>query len=705
MMNSIWQFSWKDEKENRDRAQQFSPAATDTENFFDQIRNDGKNKIDFNGVKLSYRRGQHRFARDVMTAIRDNQILLVQAGVGIGKSMGYLIPILHSFNRANDFNNVVISTSNIALQQQLLTDINFISNLLGIKVNAVIAKGINNYACLKRIEELLVVSNAKDKKLLLELRNEMQTKETVDRDEIKEVSDTVWQQIQMKSRGACSNCRYSKNCLYRKISQQLSKADIIVTNHGNFVKSVKEASDFFLNADMFVFDEAHKLEDSIRSMNANTLELMMISDAINYYINQGLLKNSQSVKNALELIRNTDKLFTNIKEKVSYSLDNNYPKDQNVENTDYDKIPFISDYYDKEFMEFIHSIMKGLDRLIKDIDSARNREGYYYHEGYYYNDLMKKKLKEFLLVFKDIVKRDKSENIYWINYDQKNPIHIGYVSKSNINITQSIFSRGIPIVCTSGTLLDANRSYNYFKKGLAFDKIRFANQTIVDGRAYESPYNYDRNSIFYYDTTIANPKNYQDYVQELIVKVEKLIRATNGRSLVLFTSKSTMEVVYRVLKQHEFDFELMMQGEASNSQLCRNFEKNVKSCLFATGSFWEGIDIAGKALCNVIITRLPFANVDAIMEYKTSEYSKKDAFEMVYINDMMRKLTQGVGRLIRSSRDKGVVCCLDSRIKNYIDIIRDCTPYTQFTTEIQDVFDFSERYITNRDNPHRVKKI
>ena len=687
----MYDFMWKEDSQ----ALELKNATSKVERFFEKIKSGEKGDLIAGGVKLSYRVGQHRFARDVMTAIRDNQILLVQAGVGIGKSIGYLVPVIETIHQVKSFNSVVISTSNIALQQQLLMDIQFVSRLLGIDIKATIAKGVNNYACLKRIDDLISISDREDKALLFYLREEMEMNHTIDRDELREVSDDIWKQIQIKSRGACSRCSYSRNCLYRNISKSVSKSDIVITNHGNFVKSVIDDRDYINEADMFIFDEAHQLENAISGIEQGILNLSMIHFQINYYIVNCWLEKDSEIENASLLIHEIDKLFSNIRKSASLHFRKNNQEGRNLKIMDCDRISFDNNSVAK----IAKSIAKKLDKFILDITYRKKQI------GNYNQDARLNVLKEYLDVFRDMAKGMESDNIYWADYYRNNKIHIGYVSKSNINITQNIFGRGIPIVCTSGTLLDANGGYHYFKNGLSFDQIRFNNQTVVDGRTYFSPYNYAKNSLFYYDNEVANPKNYIKYVQDLVVKIEKLLRVTNGRSLVLFTSKSTMESVYKELEKREFDFKLLLQGTMSNSQICSKFQSDVKSCLFATGAFWEGIDIAGKSLCNVIITRLPFANVDAVTESRAAEFSKGQAFRMVYLNDMAQKMAQGIGRLIRSSRDKGIICCLDSRCENYIDVIKSCTPYTNFTRDIEDVYEFSSKYIINRDGKRKVKKL
>lgn len=684
----MFNFMWNDDK----RELELKLATNSVEKFFDDIRINVKTKKLANGVKLTYRLGQHRLARDIMTAIRDNQVLLIQAGVGMGKSISYLVPILYTLKESKEFNRVVIGTSNIVLQQQLLTDINFISNLIGIEIKAVIAKGINNYVCLRRLEELIHSTNNTDKEQLLKLIKEIEAKKTIDKDELSKVSNDIWDQIKLKNRGKCSNCTYSRNCLYRNITKDILNANIVVTNHGNFVRCIIDDREYIQTADMFVFDEAHKLKNAIQGIDEGTLNLGIIRHNINYYIENNILNSNTSVKNAIDLLKEVDNLFSNIRSKTSYYFNKNTQIDRDIKITDCDKLPLkVIGLKDN-----IQSIIKKLEKLIKDANKM----------GYYKDRYRITYLEEYLEIFKDLAKGNDSQYIYWVNYYRNNKIHIGYVSKSNINITQNIFGKGIPILCISGTMLDANGSYNYFKQGLSLDKVDFDNnQSVVDGRIFPSPYDYENNTLFYYDTNIANPNDYNQYITDLASKVSELIRATNGRTLVLFTAKSTMETVYHIVTQANYDFNIFLQGTMSDSQICKKFESDVKSCLFATGSFWEGIDISGKSLCNVIITRLPFDNVDAITEDMASKFSKKEAFKMVYLNNMAQKLAQGMGRLIRKKNDKGIICCLDSRCENYISVIKRCTPYCNFTNDIQDVYEFSKKYITNRDGKRKIKKL
>ena len=157
----MYGFLWAEDREKA----YYDEAQKKMDIFFERLDN-GKKYTEINGYKLSYRAGQHKFASDVMKAIRDKELLLIQAGVGIGKSMGYLIPIFSTYNNVDTFESIIISTSNIGLQQQLLMDINKLSSMLGIKIEATIAKGISNYACIAKIDyKLCFVYSLKDSPL------------------------------------------------------------------------------------------------------------------------------------------------------------------------------------------------------------------------------------------------------------------------------------------------------------------------------------------------------------------------------------------------------------------------------------------------------------------------------------------------------------------------------------------------------------
>ena len=662
---------------------EFETTARYVEDFFPNFYD---KKRTFNGVVLKYRRGQSRFARQIMSAIRENQILVIQAGVGIGKTVGYLIPLFYTYQNVREMEHFVISTSNIGLQQQLLTDINMISNMLGIQLNAVIAKGINNYACINRIQHALRDSrNSEDEKAIIQsILSEINEKNTIDKDEIRKVGDEVWELIKLKNRGACSKCSYAKTCLYRKIANEVNKANIVVTNHNIFAKSILEGRTFVKHADVVISDEAHQFENAIREIQGGTLSRDKIASLLNE-IRERIIPGSDRLRNdyIYDTIGYINSFFGYIgRKEYDYYCNSAHINELVSDIVGLDKLPLHINSSDKR----INLIMNRLNEILNFVKDSNYRSNYV--------DYLKEQLEKWIYILKDMALKDDSKNIYWIDFFGKNKGNIGYTSKKVSDVTNKLLSLHVPVIFTSGTLSDSDDTYGYFKNGLALGET---NKN--DATAIPSPYNYEANSLFYYDKNISDPnENHQQYLNDLVVKITELLNITHGRTLVLFTSKSDMNYVYSHLDKNNFDFDILLQGqEKSNHQLYTEFAKKSKTCLFSTGA-WEGLDVKGKSLSSVIITRLPFATDNAIMQYKQREY-KNDNDSSVFINDMIQKLAQGTGRLNRSSTDKGIICCLDSRFSKYAKYIQRVLPFTYYTDDLGEADEFAKKNITNMDGP------
>lgn len=661
-------FIWQEDK----KKMMYDKALSDTCELIRKLSNIRK-------LGFSRREDQYLFAKDVMMAIRDNKILIVQAGVGLGKSMGYIVPILSSYSNVNDFNKVIISTSNIALQQQLLTDINRISRLLKIDIRAGIAKGLNNYACLKRMDEIEAsyCNNNNISFVLDKLRDAMKNKNTADRgDAGVSIDDGLWEKIQIRNRKECSGCIYSTRCLYKNYVKELKKSNIVITNHNYFANAICSNNDylreFIEDASMYVIDEAHKLESSVRDIGIKKVYCHKMTSVINYFCINNFIDKDETKK----LVSMIGKIY----EEISDDCRNTFKSNDNtcgLEITDCNRIIING----KKFLNDIDAFVCELNRVISKISTPVDRIGDY---GAKRN---LEYMKRWCVIFDQLYIGDRSNYVFWAEFYTDDKINICYARKNNEMVMDKIFNSNIPVICTSATLLDAKGSYWYFKEGLGLND----NDRVVDGKVYSSPFNYRNNSLFYYDSSVANPKS-DNYIDDLVVRIKELIRITDGKSLVLFTSKKVMMSVYDRVKDEDFGVNLLCQGQKADSKLCKDFSSDVNSCLFATGAFWEGIDIKGEALSSVIITRLPFPVVDAVTCSKAN-YFKDNSFEMVYLNEMVQKMAQGCGRLIRNKNDRGIICCLDSRVSNYLDALSNCLPYERYVNDISYVKKFSNRYI------------
>ncbi len=218
------------------------------------------------------------------------------------------------------------------------------------------------------------------------------------------------------------------------------------------------------------------------------------------------------------------------------------------------------------------------------------------------------------------------------------------------------------------------------------------NQKLFISEPKESPFDIENNTLLYYSNDIAHPqKEHSKYIEDITNRIIDLISITEGKTLILFTAKADMKIVYEKLKNNNLPYKLIIQNEGSSQiKTKEDFKEDINSVLLSTGTFWEGIDIQGNSLSSVIIVRLPFPILDPVIKYKSSLV--KDPMS-VYLPEMIIKLKQGIGRLIRCGTDKGVIAILDSRIGNsskslYKNQVFECIKSVNKTTDLKCVKKF-----------------
>ena len=208
--------------------------------------------------------------------------------------------------------------------------------------------------------------------------------------------------------------------------------------------------------------------------------------------------------------------------------------------------------------------------------------------------------------------------------------------------------------------------------------------------------------MIYYASDLPHPTRFRDeFVKQATQRLIELLKMSNGKALVLFTAKSDLSYVYSELKKNDLPFEILSQSEkGSQKEIIRKFKNDEDSVLLATGSFWEGISIEGKPLSHLIIFRLPFPVPDPIIDYKCS--IAENPLMDVQVPEMVIKLKQGVGRLIRKETDKGIVSILDPRLGNsfknqYKDLIWDALPMKNKTDSLTEIKEFYTTVVSNQD--------
>ena len=630
-----------------------------------------------NSIKygLSYREGQHNMALSVFEAIESKEHLIIEAGVGIGKSFAYLIPLIYFFEMSGK--SFIISTSTIALQEQLEKDINIISNQLNIPVDVVVAKGMSNFMCFNRLEEFL--SKLKDDNQFIKIF----TQNKQDRKDYPGIKDNVWKQINVEK---CNyfKCKNHRNCeFYKRRELMKSINGIIICNHDLLIEDLSRKSNYgkelLQKVDYIVCDEAHNLENKVRSFKTNEIKIRNVKIPLRNAIN--ILSGIGNVEyDYLKIEEIIDNLYTKINDNVLMTIEK--LKKENIEIEDCNGLELVFDEQTIKLSNMIKNKLKDINDSIQ-IHSNKNTEE------------IEDDLNEYSKMFEILSSGQNGNYLFWI--ERRKRRNYVYCAPKNINtISYDLFFNnnhsfyrldGKTFIFTSATLSVGKNNFKYFMQNIGADLVQ-KGLTLED--SYDSPYDYENNAIIYSCKDIENPKNKNKYLKELVQKIKELILITNGKALVLFTSKSDMKYVYEHIGNKIGNINIYIQNDGSSQDtIKRKFKEDINSVLFSTGIFWEGIDIKGKSLSNLIIARLPFPIVDPIMEYKKS--LNKNGFAKVYIPEMLIKLKQGVGRLIRSETDKGIVCILDSRMDKYEKRIKETLPIKKIVYSIEDLKSFIKK--------------
>lgn len=642
--------------------------------FFENIR----------GSKfLEYRDGQHTMASSVAEAIEGKELLVVEAGVGIGKSYAYLIPILYAYQNDPKFHGFIVSTSTIALQEQLVRDIENISKILGIEIPVTVAKGKTNYICEKKLNDWFE-KNPEEKERYMEILERMDNGD-IDRYDFSDIPEEVWNKIHITSCSfdKCSNFSKCSYCLNRK---EFTKSNAIICNHDLLIQHLKRESDegILNNPSVLVIDEAHNLEEKVRTSSKKYLDKRYFEYVL-YNIHYRILEVHDDVLIDQDYFDALNGIFSEIRNSAKRYL----LKSAKID-SEYEDVIRVSFQVTPKTKALIEKFIVYSNELLKKVES------YEFIKKDIINMPEVDYLRNAVLVFQDLLKGDRSNNVFWAEFlgVEGRYVRINYVPKNLQNICSRILSdKNYAKILTSATLTTTYDDYSYYMDQLGLDKLRGISVTAE--LPLLSPYNYEDNCLVYYASDLPSPKDKESYLEKLSERISSLIKITDGKSLILFTSKKDMQEVYDYLSQQELSFPIYMQQNGNEKEIIDKFSKEENSCLLGTGTFWEGIDIGGSSLSQVIIAKLPFPIVEPVIQSKASIYT--DGMGRVYIPEMLIKLKQGVGRLIRSGDDTGVISILDSRMQNYNDryddIITDNLPGTEITSDLEKVKEFSKQKI------------
>jgi len=584
-------------------------------------------------------------AQAVWDAIEGNRHLCVEAGTGTGKTLAYLLPAIFSNRR------VVISTATKNLQEQLFSkDIPFLEKALGRKFPVCYMKGRSNYLCwnkLEAIEGAAYLFSPHDPEYLKLIKKWAQETDTGDRAELAELPEDIllWHHLDAR-RETCSGqkCRNFDACFVTKVRQQALQSDIIIVNHHLFFADLAlRQGDFgsvLPDYAILIFDEAHELEDV----------------ATQYF---GVMASNYRIE---ELARDTDRVL------IETGASSTFLSDQISKLSERSK-DFFTTFQRREGRYILRPLGSGagIRRGINGIDAVsgpyRALRSQLEVLRTSLNNLpvqsdsveaLARRTLELENDLSEILESDSNEHVYWCEIRGRgvflwaSPINIAEIMK------ERLFSRVDSAILTSATL-STGGNFQFAKSRLGLEE---ADELIVP-----SHFDFANQSILYVPRNLPEPRE-EGWVSQACRELETILEASKGRAFILFTSYSQMEQVYESLK-NRLPYPMLIQGEKSKSALLDIFRNTPNAVLFATSSFWQGVDVQGEQLSCVVIDKLPFSvPSDPVVAARISQINESggNAFYDYQIPTATILLKQGMGRLIRSKADRGILALLDKRI-------------------------------------------
>ncbi|MBE6840838.1 MAG: ATP-dependent DNA helicase [Ruminococcus sp.] len=613
------------------------------------------------------REGQMEMANEICTAITEKRPLAVEAEVGIGKSFAYLVPALIQFFRER--RQVVIATSTIALQEQLYHDAQTVLKMLGVHANIILAKGMKNYACMKRVHSLY--SRHKNDiyygRLWQMVRNGQQDKAEITMN----ISDTEWDKINISNFGKdrCKSCPYTRSCQYHKMRSSLVyESAIVICNQNMLVSHLmnqqKGKGLFSPSVNTFIIDEAHNIESKFRSAYTTAYSK---SDIV-YIISESVknIRNPILKSNAEEIIMELEELFRMFRIQVQ--------KQESESEGDANSF----------FLEMNKDIKNKLIMIRRKLASL--------------NAITERDAGPVLQFLREATNGLK-ENIVWL--EKEKSLRLCVCQKDiRRDISKLLFSHGRCTILTSATISDKEtgtprEKCSYYLNSIGYPVIGMVSEP------KKSPFDYDNHTMLYCSAALPYPsiERRKQYREASIPEIVKLLEVTNGKTLILFTAKEDMEYVYKKLSNMQLPYKILMQSKTSSQayQLDK-FKADTNSVILGTGTYWEGINVEGESLSQVIIYKLPFPVPEPIIDYKMS--LTENPIDEVAVPEMVIQLKQGVGRLIRSASDTGIVSIMDPRVSlrkaKYADVALDALSVKNRADSIEELHTFWDKITSER---------
>ena len=607
-----------------------------------------------------HRPQQLEMAAAVSQAFENSIHLVVEAGTGVGKSFAYLIPAIDF--AINMSERVVVSTNTISLQEQLINkDIPFLQEILPYPVKVVLVKGRANYLCLRRLEGLMaygpdLLDTESEEDELVRIHQWAGTTKDGSRSDLEPQPRTSMWALVCSERDTCLGpvkCPDVRQCFYQKARNAMYGAHILVVNHHLLFSDLALRKDnprfsVLPSYKYVIIDEAQNIEDTATEHIGISLSNFAVRHLMDSLCRRdrkrGLLIRLDAIPLAdlVDAVRTQSDLFL---ESVEKWFANEFSTTKRIRERN-----FVPNILDAPLMR----LQSALEDMRPTAENEEEEKEISAHVE------RCRRLRDEL---DTLLNQSLEDSVYWVEISRGRfktirlnaaPVNVSDELKPNL------FDAMESIVMTSATL-STNSTFDYFKERVGLDDC----WEMLLG----SPFNYAEQVKIYMPPSMPDPRSNEAFVAAATESIKRYIQLTHGKAFVLFTSYRMMNEVYEELElwlAEQSIASFIQGGGFSRHAMLEEFKADVDSVIFGTSSFWEGVDVRGEALSNVIVVKLPFSvPTHPVVEARIEDIQVNggNSFMEYSLPEAIIRLKQGFGRLIRTKKDTGIVAILDPRIR------------------------------------------
>ena len=622
---------------------------------------------------FEFRSSQMEMALLIQDALQKEAPAVVEAGTGTGKTFGYLAPIVLSGKKA------VISTGTKNLQEQVyFKDIPLLKKAASIKINAMIMKGRRNYLCLHRYHQFFAQSSFL-KTGLGETKKRLEKwivqTEFADRAELAWLADdnALWDALSASSEQCLGgDCMFLEDCFLNRLRARAARASIIIVNHYLFFADLKVKKGGFGEViprfQVAAFDEAHSIEEIATTYLGESLSTNQLTEL------------ADDIEKGVKDVRDVERGKMNSRLLALRGASETLRE-------------FLNSRGEKGKLdrEALREIGEGPARAIKKaLRFIREKSGLRELDNATLQPLITRAGELDQLLDEILMQRDAN----WLNwYERRKKSVVLHASPLDVSerMKELLYDKVQTVIFTSATL-STNKTLDYFRARLGLP------HSALEG-IHPSHFDFKTQSLLYIPRDLPAPGE-PEFAPAIAVRIAEILKRTQGRALVLFTSYHNLNLVHQILR-NRIPFTIYRQGDAPRSVLLDEFRRDIHSVLLATGSFWQGVDVPGQALSCLIIDKLPFdppaeplvaARINALQDRGGNPFTEYQ------VPSAIISLKQGLGRLIRKTSDRGILSILDIRIltSRYGRTFLDSLPEVPLRHELSDISRFFETRFPQR---------